>query len=77
MPLVVDFPDAAVASTLSSFELLHREGSPATTMERIIPDSEAWVYQDPRALASLERGIEDARMGRGRVVSFARYAQEE
>lgn len=29
-----------------------------------IPERERWVYENPEVLASLERGIEDARAGR-------------
>lgn len=38
---------------------------------------EAWLYYDPEALASVRRGLQQAREGRGRVLSFAQYADED
>jgi hypothetical protein len=43
----------------------------------LIPDDELWLYRDSSALASVVRGIEEAREGKGRVLSFAQHANEE
>lgn len=42
-----------------------------------IPASEAWLYRNPEALASVRRGLQDIAEGRVAYVSFAEYADEE
>jgi hypothetical protein len=42
-----------------------------------IPASEAWLYRNPKALAAVRRGLQDAAEGRTTVVSFLAYADEE
>lgn len=40
-----------------------------------IPEEERWLWQNPRAWASLERGLRQAQAGKGRYLgSFAQYA---
>jgi hypothetical protein len=43
-----------------------------------IPASEAWLYRNPEALASVRRGLQQAAEGKTiSLGSFARYADEE
>ena len=43
-----------------------------------VPAKEHWIYKNPAALASLMRGIEDAKAGRIKNRgSFAKYAKED
>ncbi len=43
-----------------------------------IPPDEAWLYQNPEALASLRRGLQEAAEGKTSYIgSFAQYADEE
>jgi hypothetical protein len=43
-----------------------------------IPASEAWLYRNPKALAAVRRGLQEAADGKtGAVGSFAQYADEE
>jgi len=43
-----------------------------------IPVSEAWLYRNPKALAAVRRGLQEAADGKAIAVgSFAKYADEE
>ncbi len=43
-----------------------------------VPASEAWLYRNPEALASVRRGLQQAAEGKTiSLGSFARYADEE
>lgn len=43
-----------------------------------VPEKDHWIYKDPKALASLLKGIKDAEEGRIHDLgSFAKYAEEE
>jgi hypothetical protein len=47
-------------------------------LEGSIPTSEAWLYRDPEALASVRRGLQEAAEGKTIFLgSFARHAAEE
>lgn len=42
-----------------------------------VPEKDHWIYKDPKALASLMKGIKDAEEGRLHDLgSFAKYADE-
>jgi len=42
-----------------------------------IPEKDHWIYQDPKSLASLMKGIKDAEEGRVKDLgSFAKYAED-
>ena len=46
--------------------------------EAVPPASEAWLYQNPEALADVRRGLQEAAEGKAVVSeSFAKYADEE
>lgn len=62
----------------SSFRI-YREGG-KIVLEPIcqIPEKNHWIYKDPKALASLIKGIKDAEEGRLHDLgSFAKYAKED
>jgi hypothetical protein len=43
-----------------------------------IPASEAWLYRNPKALAAVRRGLQEAAEGKAVAIgSFAEYAGEE
>lgn len=42
-----------------------------------IPASEAWLYRNPEALASVRQGLQDLAQGKVAYVSFVEYADEE
>ncbi len=43
-----------------------------------IPASEAWLYRNPKALAAVRRGLQEAADGKAFAIgSFAKYADEE
>ena len=43
-----------------------------------IPASEAWLYRNPKALATVRRGLQEAAEGKAVPIgSFAQYADEE
>lgn len=43
-----------------------------------IPASEAWLYRNPKALASVRRGLAEAAAGKTKSLgSFARYADDD
>lgn len=43
-----------------------------------IPASEAWLFRNPKAAASVRRGLEEAAAGKAkRGASFARFAEDD
>jgi hypothetical protein len=42
-----------------------------------IPEREAWIYKNKKALASLEKGLEDAAKGKVRKLDFSRLPEIE
>lgn len=42
-----------------------------------IPESEAWIYKNKKALASLERGLDDAAKGKVKKLDMSRLPEIE
>ncbi len=62
----------------SSFRM-YREGA-KIVLEPVclVPEKDHWIYKDPKALASLMKGIKDAEEGRLHDLgSFAKYAKDD
>lgn len=43
----------------------------------LISEYEMWLWHNPEALTSVQRGLEDAAAGRGTVMDFSQYADLE
>jgi len=57
------------AHPIKSFQIYqNKDGDILLRPEVLIPAREAWVYENPKILASLKRGIKDIEQGRGEVV---------
>lgn len=64
--------------TFSTFRM-HREGG-RIVLEPVcqVPEKDHWMYKDPKALASLLKGIKDVEEGRLHDLgSFAKYAKDD
>ena len=55
-----------VSTNLFNAELIN--GRIVLEPMKVIPEREAWLYKNPKALASVKRGLKDA--AEGRVVDF-------
>jgi len=58
---------------------IYREGG-KIVLEPVcqVPEKDHWIYKDPKAFASLMKGIKDAEEGHLHDLgSFAKYAEEE
>lgn len=51
-----------VATTLFNAELI--DGKIILEPMKVIPEQESWLYQNPKALASVKRGLKDAAEGK-------------
>ena len=47
-----------------AFLIEEREHDIVLRPARVLPESETWLYENPAALASLRRGLEQARSGK-------------
>jgi len=57
------------ARPVHSFKIYRNgDGDLLLRPEVTVPAREAWVYENPKILASLQRGIKDIEQGRGEVV---------
>lgn len=62
----------------SSFRIYRDGGKIVLEPVVEVPEKDHWIYKDPKALASLMKGIKDAEEGRLHDLgSFARYAKED
>jgi hypothetical protein len=63
----------------TSFNVYQDEGGRIVLDPQVsIPASEAWLYRNPKALASVRKGLADAAAGRTKSLgSFARYVEED
>ncbi len=41
----------------------HSDGEVIIRLARVLPERESWLYENPRALASVRRGLNQARKG--------------
>ncbi len=44
--------------------------------QQLVPEAEAWLWRNPKALASVKRGIGQAKAGKTKAVSFAKYLED-
>lgn len=67
-----------LAKGVSSYEAEERtDGSILLVPKVEIPAREAWLFKNPKAIASVRRGLAQAAEGKGRHMSFAKYADED
>jgi hypothetical protein len=55
----------------------NRTGQILLSPETTVPLHEAWLHRNQEALASVHRGLAQAKQGKVRPRSFAKYADEE
>lgn len=69
---------SAVESKVSFVVSCNSPGQILLSPETTVPLHEAWLYKNKKALASVQRGLEQARRGeRETIGSFAQYADDE
>lgn len=62
----------------SSFRMYRENGKIILEPVCLVPEKDHWIYKDPKALASLLKGIKDVEEGRLHDLgSFAKYAKED
>lgn len=62
----------------SSFRIYRDRGKIILEPVAEVPEKDHWIYKDPKALASLMKGIKDAEEGRlYDLGSFAQYTTED
>lgn len=62
----------------SSFRMYREDGKIVLEPVAEVPAKDHWIYKDPKALASLMKGIKDAEEGRlHNLGSFAKYAEDD
>ncbi len=67
-----------LAENVSGFKITEEEGRIILEPQIEIPAREAWLYKNPEAKASLDRGIEQAENGEAKYLgSFSQYLEED
>ncbi|OGI04716.1 MAG: hypothetical protein A2Y25_08065 [Candidatus Melainabacteria bacterium GWF2_37_15] len=67
-----------LAENVSSFEIIVENGKIILEPLIEIPARELWLYKNPEALASLEKGVSEAKAGKVKSRgSFAKYLNED
>lgn len=52
------------------FNLKVNRGNIILVPVQIVPKKEAWLHKNPEALATVKKGLKQARQGRGKPLSF-------
>ena len=61
-----------------TFRIYRKDGKIVLEPVAQVPEKDHWIYKNPKALASLLKGIKDAEEGRVTSLgSFAKYAKED
>jgi hypothetical protein len=64
--------------SFSAFRIYREGGKIVLEPVSQVPEKDHWIYKDPKALASLMKGIKDVEEGRLHDLgSFSKYAKEE
>ena len=66
-----------LAKNISEYEIIEDEnGRIILEPQVIVPMHELWLYKNPEALASVEKGIQDSKAGKTKSRgSFAKYVE--
>lgn len=69
---------AAFLSKERAFNIYrNKSGQVVLDPVRAVPASEAWLYENPKALASVKKGLQESAQGKIRYLgSFAKFAKE-
>jgi hypothetical protein len=75
----ITLPNEAIPEGVSQFTWkIQKDGTILLIPLKTVPANEAWLYENPKLIASVRRGIRDAEKGRTKYLgSFANHAKEE
>ncbi len=52
------------------FSLQMKQGNIELVPVQVVPEKEAWLYKNSKALAAVEQGLKQAKQGKGKALSF-------